>query len=244
VFIARTLPTSWATPSVIHNLIKPDPERLKPLLSLAAPTNSQSLKRILGFFAHYAKWVPKFSDKIQSLINTKDFPLDPKTRKDFEILKGEIGNAVITTINDDSRLTVETDASDFALAATLSQEGRPVAFFSRTLSKQEKHHPAIEKEAAAIMEALRKWKSFLLGRTFTLVTDQQALSFIFNKQLSSKIKKMIKSCDGDLNWLRTTMRLFTVPVRKIQRLIYYPVTVGTLTRTNYTPSIKVFVTLE
>ena len=42
------------------------------------------------------------------------------------------------------------------MAATLSQEGRPAAFFSKTPNKSEKVYPVAEKEALAIMEAVRR----------------------------------------------------------------------------------------
>ena len=64
--------------------------------------------------------------------------------------------------------------SDYAIAATLSQQGRPVAIFSRTLNGSELKHSTIEKEAAAIIEAVRKWKHYLTGRRFSLVTDHKA----------------------------------------------------------------------
>ena len=72
-------------------------------------------------------------------------------------------NAVVKTIDEAIPFVVETDASDFSLAATLNQNGQPVAFFSKSLSKHEIHQPAIEKEAYAIVEALRKWKQYLTG---------------------------------------------------------------------------------
>ncbi|XP_066905014.1 uncharacterized protein [Halyomorpha halys] len=86
-------------------------------------------------------------------------------------------------------MVVKADASDVALAATLSQAGRPVAFISRTLTKSERAHPAIEKES------LNRWKFFLLGRNFQLLTDQQALSFVYNRKHSIKIKN-----DNILHW--------------------------------------------
>ena len=63
---------------------------------------------------------------------------------------------MVLTIDSTVPLVVETDASDHAIAATLNQSGRPVAFFSRTLTGSEQRHSAVEKEAYAIVEALRK----------------------------------------------------------------------------------------
>ena len=49
---------------------------------------------------------------------------------------------------------------------------------SRTLTACEKRFPAVEKEATAIIEAVRRWSHFLKGRRFTLVTDQEAVSYV------------------------------------------------------------------
>ena len=73
-----------------------------------------------------------------------------KAAKDaFQRIKLEIEKSVVKTVDENS------DASSYVIAATLSQGGRPVAFFSRTLSASEQRHSAVEKEAAAIVESLR-----------------------------------------------------------------------------------------
>ena len=63
-----------------------------------------------------------------------------------------------------------------------------MAFFLRTLNKCELHQSSVEKEACAIVEAIRKWAHLLSGRQFTVVTDQQSVSFMYNVRHSSKIK--------------------------------------------------------
>ncbi|XP_072389424.1 uncharacterized protein [Diabrotica undecimpunctata] len=142
--------------------LKPDPERLEPLKKLPLPNDSQSLKRAVGMFAHYSKFIPQFSEKIQKLVTCNTFPLIEQAAEAFQILKSEIISSAVTTIDDKIPFIVESDASDFCIAASLSQGGRPVAFFSRTLSKSERHHSSVEKEAYAIVEALRKWRHFLI----------------------------------------------------------------------------------
>ena len=173
---------------ISHNNLRPDPDRLKPLRDLPAPNNMKGLKRIQGMFAYYSSWIPKFSDKIRPLLEVTSFPLNEEALSAFNNMKHELESATLQTIDEKLPFTVETDASDFALAAILNQGGRPVAFFSRTLHKSEKSHPAVEKEACSIVEALRKWKHFLCGRHFVLYTDQESVSFMFDRKKLTKIK--------------------------------------------------------
>ena len=104
------------------------------------------------------------------------FPLNNEAVIAFKTLKNDLCNASLGSIQDGVPYDVETDASDFALAAVLSQYSRPVAFMSRALSACEKRYSAVEKEATAIIEEVRKWLHFLKGRHFTIFTDQEAVS--------------------------------------------------------------------
>ncbi|GFX21450.1 retrovirus-related Pol polyprotein from transposon opus [Trichonephila clavipes] len=169
-------------------IIKPDRERLKPLRDMPVPKDSSALQRALGMFAHYCRWIPGFSKKIRPLLGKKQFPLSRDAVLTFNSLKDDVANAVLATIEDDIPFRVETDSSDFAIGATLSQAGRPVAFFSRTLHASELRHSSPEKEAYAIVESLRHWRHFLMGKHFEVFTDQQAVAFVFNQRHGSKIK--------------------------------------------------------
>lgn len=168
--------------------IRPDPIRLSPLLDLPIPHDSASLKRALGMFAHHSRWIPTFSEKIRPLLGVSKFPLPDNAVAAFNVLKDAIANASLAAIEDFVPFRVETDASDFAIGATLSQAGRPIAFFSRTLNKSEQKHSAIEKEAYAIVDALRYWRHYLIGRHFEVLTDQRSVSFMFDQNQSNKIK--------------------------------------------------------
>ena len=57
-------------------------------------------------------------------------------------------------IDESIPFTIETDASDFAISATLNQGRRPVPFHSRTLQGSEQHHSLVEKEAQTIAVAI------------------------------------------------------------------------------------------
>ena len=173
---------------VSHGEIRPDPDSLAPLVELKPPANGAELKRCIGMFSYFSKWIVNFSEKLQPLLKPDGFPLRSEALLAFEDLKTGLRKACLGCIREGVPFVVECDASDYAVAAVLSQGGRPVAFLSRTLSKPEKSYPAIEKEAAAILEEVRKWGYLLHGNSFKLVTDQKALSFIFQKSHKSKIK--------------------------------------------------------
>ena len=174
--------------SIQRGQLRPDPERLRPLQELPEPRDKKSLQRLIGLFAYYARWVPSYSEKIRPLVSSvSSFPLSPECRAAIKQLKTDISRAVVAVIRDDVPFTVETDASDEAIAATLTQDGRPVAFFSRTLNEAEKRHSIIEKEAYAIVESIRKWRHFLT-KHFNLLTDQRSVSFMFDNKVANKIK--------------------------------------------------------
>ena len=74
------------------------------------------------------------------------------------------------------------DVSNFTIAVTLNQNGRPVAFYLLKSTRQIRDSSSIgQKGVFAIVAALRKWKH-LTGSQFVLITDQEAFSFNLNQK--------------------------------------------------------------
>ena len=177
---------------VSEGSIRPDPERFRALRKMKAPTSAKSQQRAVGLFPYYSQWISRFSDKIRPLSQNTAFPLPQSAHDSFEALKKEVEEAVLVTVNESSPSVVETDASDVAISATLNQEGRPVAFFSRTLTSSERNHSAMGKEVYAIVEAIGKWRHYLINSPFKLVTDQKSVAFIYDKKSSKRKIKNAK----------------------------------------------------
>ena len=69
--------------------------------------------------------------------------------------------------------TVITDASGIGIGGILMQQGRPIAFEGRKLTDTEKKWSATEQEMLGVVYHVRKWRCYLDGVHFTVVTDHQ-----------------------------------------------------------------------
>ena len=81
-------------------MVRPDPERLRPLQELPPPTNVRSQRRVLGLFAYYAKLISNFSEKIQPLLKATNFPLNSEAINAFNMLKSDMELAAFRPIDE------------------------------------------------------------------------------------------------------------------------------------------------
>ncbi|MCG8044483.1 MAG: RNase H-like domain-containing protein, partial [Candidatus Thiodiazotropha endolucinida] len=165
--------------------ITADPERVKGITGMNAPTDVHGVRRFLGMVNQLQKFTPllaEYSKPIRDLLSNKNqFYWGPDQQKSFELIKQLLTNTPVLALYDPNRKTVlKTDASSYGLGCALFQEQengdmKPVSYASRALSPTEQRYSTIEKEALAITFGCEKNRDFLIGKTFHIETDHLPL---------------------------------------------------------------------
>ena len=87
-------------------------------------------------FAYYAKWISFFADKVRPLAECKSFPVTDSALKSFELLKTELAKAALRSVDVSLPFTVECDASDVVVSATLKSRRAPRSVYVSNTSRK------------------------------------------------------------------------------------------------------------
>ena len=171
--------------------IRMDPKKVQAILEWEPPRSVQGIQSFLGFANFYRRFIKVYSEIVAPLtaLTTKEsregeFSLTPQALAAFERLKKAFTTAPVLAQFDPDRETVmETDASGWVTAATLSQYGdddvlHPCAFFSRKMAPAECNYEIYDKEMLAIIRALEEWDAELRSvPRFLILTDHKNLEY-------------------------------------------------------------------
>ncbi|MBW0518771.1 hypothetical protein O181_058486 [Austropuccinia psidii MF-1] len=165
-----------------------DREKFQQIINWPPPINFKALQSFLGFSSFYCRLIKNYSKKINSLTSylkqDSCFHLNEEALRQFHQLKDRFTIAPILSHFDPSLPTiVETDSSDYALGAVLSQVSdsgkHPIAFDSPQLLPAELKYEIHDKELLGIVWALKNCRAFLLSlsSSFEVLTNHSSLQY-------------------------------------------------------------------
>lgn len=178
--------------------VEMDTAKIDAIRNWPAPTSVKSVQSFLGFANFYRRFISGYSKVVTPLTNLtkKSVPFiwSPDAQAAFDYLKSAFTSAPILAHFDPSQqIVLETDASDYAIAAILSQNDsmgvlHPVAYHSRKLSPAEMNYEIHDKELLAIVEAFKVWRHFVEGNPHTIrvLTDHRNLEYFMTRQLLTR----------------------------------------------------------
>ena len=169
----------------------PDPGKIQGITDMPAPQTKQQLQSFLGVVNYLQTFMPHLShhtEPLRILLKKNTFAWDQNANDSFQKIKGFLENSLVKLLKyyDRNKLvTLQCNTSLKGLGACIIQDGRPIAFTSKSLTDTETRYANIERELLAIMFGCEKFHTYLYGRLFMVETDHKLLEMISLKNLIS-----------------------------------------------------------
>ena len=167
--------------------IQMEQEKIKVVKEWKTLTRVKDVESFLGFANFYRCFIQNFSHTakpLNELKGKKEWKWEEEHQKVFKELKEKItSQPVLVLPRREEKFRVEMDASGHAIGGVLSQEQegkwKPIAFLSRMIQLTEQNYEIYNKELLAIVEALAKWRQYLLDamETFEIWMDHENLKY-------------------------------------------------------------------
>jgi hypothetical protein len=153
------------------------------------PQCVSDVRKFLGLTGYYRRFVAGHSEIAAPLsdLTCKDTPFawGEKEETAFVQLKAALASAPVLVTPDNSKpYVLHTDASGYAVGASLSQMTdrglQPVAFMSKKMNSAQRNYSVHEWELLAVIEALKAWRCYLYGSAtpIDIFTDHHSLQWI------------------------------------------------------------------
>ena len=209
--------------------ISPTAEKVQAIKDAAPPTNVSELQSFLGSANFLSKFVPYFAKLASPLYGLlrKEVPWSwSKLEQDvFDDIKAALcSDSVLRHYYSLAELVLQCDPSSVGVGAALLQTGpdgalQPVAYASRILNNADQNYSQIERESLAIVFGVTKYRQYLLGRHFKLLTDHKPLITLLGEHKSvpmlaaARIKRwaiLLAAYDYTIEFIRGKDNVFAI----------------------------------
>ncbi|KAL0810525.1 hypothetical protein ABMA28_010646 [Loxostege sticticalis] len=172
--------------------VRPGTKKTEAVENFKCPSNQHEIRQFVGLASFFRRFVKDFAIIASPL--TRLLKKDAKWEwgaeqiKSFTTLKAELVKRPILALYDVKANTqVHTDACKYGIAGMLLQEDevgrwRAVAYYSRQTTIEEQKYHSFELETLAVIASLQRFRVYILGIKFAIVTDCNALRTTLSKR--------------------------------------------------------------
>ena len=156
---------------------------------------------------------------LTKLCSTKTkFMWNTEQQEAFEAMKCILAREVTLSYpNFNKPFNIHTDASDTQLGAVISQEGKPIAFYSRKLSDAQTRYTTTERELLAIVETLKEFRTLLLGQRIVVYTDHKNLTYkVFNTERVMRWRLIAEEFGAELRYIKGSHNVVADALSRLQ----------------------------
>ena len=190
--------------------LRPNQKKVEAILQLEAPKTRKQLRRFIGMVNYYRDMWPQRSHllaPLSSLTSAKvKWKWTTEHQESFDKMKALMAKETLVTFPDFSKeFEIHTDASKLQLGACISQEGKPVTFYSPKLQPAQTRYTTTERELLSIVETLKEFRNILLGQRIKVHTDHENLTYkTFNSDRVMRWRLYIEEYSPDLQYIKGT----------------------------------------
>jgi hypothetical protein len=160
--------------------LKIDPSKIDVIVNWPQPKSVTEIQIFLGAIQYWRRFISNFSfiaSSLHALTNVKNtFQWEGKQQKSFDTFKEKIHSTLVLSLsNIQQSFEIEIDASRYTNGAVLMQYRNPICYHSETFNQVVVNYPTYDKELYALVQSVKKWKNYLLGKETIIHTDDQPL---------------------------------------------------------------------
>lgn len=189
--------------------IRPLPSKVEAILNLPLPKLAKELKGFMAATNFYRRFIPQaiehqrhLSALITGNIKNDKTPItwsEPAIEA-FHACKQQLATATHLAFPvEDAALSIQVDASDYAVGAVLHQQTgellQPLGFYSKALTPAQTRYSAYDRELTAIFQAIKYFKDMVEGRELVIFTDHKPITFAFQQQPEKASPRQARQLD-------------------------------------------------